>query len=69
MYVVDSNNVLVEKKVVVGITSDFDAEIVEGLEAGDLVVNLPSLSLKISLIFCILTFTNGSFSNDFKAIL
>jgi HlyD family secretion protein len=46
VYVIDENNTLVEKTVTVGITSDFDAEIVEGLEAGDIVVTNPSLSLK-----------------------
>ncbi len=43
---VDENNQVVEQPVKLGITSYFDAEIVEGLESGDIVINNPSLSLK-----------------------
>jgi len=45
-YVVNEDDVVEERVVVLGITSDFDAEVVEGLEEGERVINNPSLSLK-----------------------
>jgi len=45
-YVVTEEGIVEERIVVLGITSDFDAEVVEGLEEGERVINNPSLSLK-----------------------
>ncbi|MDF1618059.1 HlyD family secretion protein [Petrocella sp. FN5] len=45
-YVVTENGIVEERIVVLGITADFDAEVLEGLEEGELVINNPSLSLK-----------------------
>jgi len=45
-YVVTEDGIVEERVVVLGIVSDFDAEVVEGLEEGELVINNPSLSLK-----------------------
>lgn len=46
VYVIDENNELIKQTVKLGIVSDFTAEIVEGLEPGDMVVINPSLVLK-----------------------
>jgi multidrug resistance efflux pump len=45
-YVVMENGIVEERVVVLSITADFDAEVLEGLKEGELVINNPSLSLK-----------------------
>jgi len=46
VYVVTDKSTVEERQVVLGITADFDVEILEGLEEGDLVVVNPSAALK-----------------------
>lgn len=46
VFIVDDNNTLRKQPVTLGIVSDFDAEVVEGLKVGDKVVVNPSLVLE-----------------------
>lgn len=46
VFIVDENNVLLKQPVKLGIISDFNAEVIEGLKVGDKVVVNPSLVLK-----------------------
>lgn len=54
VFVVDDNFIAKERQVELGATSDFDAEVISGVEDGDLIVVNPSLSLfdgtKVELI-------------------
>ncbi len=45
VFVIDEDQIATERQVKLGTTSDFDAEVISGVEEGDLIVVNPSLSL------------------------
>lgn len=46
VFVVTPEGGIVERDITLGITSDFDAQVTEGLEAGEVVITNPSLAIK-----------------------
>ncbi|MDQ2087566.1 efflux RND transporter periplasmic adaptor subunit [Herbivorax sp. ANBcel31] len=50
MYVVDDENIVREKKITLGITSDFEVEITDGLSEGDRVIINPSNNIEDGML-------------------